>query len=325
MSFTQYTGQISIGTLSNISNSFGNITGTPLHSQLSLNAQSSLTAAFSFRSVFGMTAKAVNIKRSTDNVTADFYADRLGNLLTTPITGQSLQTWLGNANGIIMTLYDQTGNNHHATGGSSFNILPTNNTCNMGSVQWALSLTGTGNPYTVAGTTFLNNSNFTICASIRRTGTTPSNDGVYGYGANSSWVAPAQVGVAYPANSRFSLVMPGTGSTTIGFNDSSYSPAFSSAANVIPSTYSVATEPTIYSAITFSAAQQAMYVNGTLSGTPSTSLTLLNALSGTALTIGAVNYYGTFLGLIGEMLVFTSALTSTDVATIYRSQSTYGS
>ena len=68
-----------------------------------------------------------------------------------------------------------------------------------------------------------------------------------------------------------------------------------------------------------------MYVNGTLSGTPSTSLTLLNAPSGTALTIGAVNYYGTFLGLIGEMLVFTSALSSTDVAAIYRSQSTYGS
>lgn len=164
--------------------------------------------------------------------------------------------------------------------------------CNLGSVQWTLSLTGTDNAY---------------------------------YDANTLWVAPAQVGVAYAANSRFSLVMPGTGSTTIGFNDSSYSPAFSSAANVIPSTYSVATEPTIYSAITFSAAQQAMYVNGALSGTPSTSLTLLNAPTGTSFTIGAVNAYGTFLGLIGELLIFTSTLSSTDIATIYKSQLTYGS
>jgi hypothetical protein len=40
----------------------------------------------------------------------DFYADRLGNLLTAPVTGQSLTNWLGDATGYITTWYDQSGN-----------------------------------------------------------------------------------------------------------------------------------------------------------------------------------------------------------------------
>jgi hypothetical protein len=37
----------------------------------------------------------------------DFYADRLGNLLTAPVTGQSLASWLGGATGYVTTWYNQ--------------------------------------------------------------------------------------------------------------------------------------------------------------------------------------------------------------------------
>jgi len=37
----------------------------------------------------------------------DFYADRLGNLLTAPVTGQTLAKWLGGATGYVTTWYNQ--------------------------------------------------------------------------------------------------------------------------------------------------------------------------------------------------------------------------
>jgi hypothetical protein len=44
----------------------------------------------------------------------DFYADRLGNLLTAPVTGQSLANWLGGATGYVRTWYDQSGKGNDA-------------------------------------------------------------------------------------------------------------------------------------------------------------------------------------------------------------------
>jgi hypothetical protein len=51
----------------------------------------------------------------------DFYADRLGNLLTTPVTGQSLASWLGGATGYVTTWYDQSGRGNHATQATAAN------------------------------------------------------------------------------------------------------------------------------------------------------------------------------------------------------------
>jgi hypothetical protein len=46
---------------------------------------------------------------------ADFYADRLGNLLTAPVTGQSLSDWLGGSIGYVATWYDQSGRGNHVS------------------------------------------------------------------------------------------------------------------------------------------------------------------------------------------------------------------
>ena len=85
------------------------LVGAPLFSQLSAAAASSAVGAFSLRAVNGVTARAVQIRRSSDSVTLDFYADSLGNLLTQPVVGQTLANWLAGSIGYVTTWYDQTG------------------------------------------------------------------------------------------------------------------------------------------------------------------------------------------------------------------------
>ena len=180
--------------------------------------------------------------------------------------------------------------------------------------QWAVNPTNGG--LSVAGGPFLNGTDFTITCTTRRLGT-QGNDGVYGYGANSSWVSQASVPTAYGNNTRFALVMPNAGSTDVRFNDSSFSAAFSSNANVLPSSFVAATEPVVYTAVTLTAAQQRMYINGTANGLPISTLTQLTANASTGFTIGSVNYYGNFLGEIGELIIFNTALSAADISTLY--------
>lgn len=87
--------------------------GTSLFSQLSTAATSSAVGAFSLRAVNGTTARVVQVRNGTTSATADFYADRLGNLLTAPVTGTPIATWLGGATGYVTTWYDQSGRGSH--------------------------------------------------------------------------------------------------------------------------------------------------------------------------------------------------------------------
>ena len=299
-------GMPSLGALSNVAGTLKTaMTGAPLLSQLSAPA----VGAFSLRAVNGTTARAVQVKRQSDNATQDFWADRLGNLLTAPVTGQTLASWLGGSTGNVVTWYDQSGQGRNATGTQS-TIRPTSNV----NQQWAVNPTNGG--LSMAGGAFLNGTDFTIVCTTKRLGT-QGNDGVYGYGANSSWVSQASVPTTYGDNTRFALVMPNAGSTDVRFNDSSFSAAFSSNANVLPSTFVAATEPTVYTAVTLTGATQRMYINGTANGLPISSLTRVTANASTGFTIGTVNYYGNFLGEIGELIIFNSALSAADISTLY--------
>jgi hypothetical protein len=93
----------------------GSIIYSSLLGQLSSIARSNVVSAYSLRSVNKDVAllPLINIKRTTDNVTQDFYGDQFGNLLTAPVTGQTLTSWLGGASGNIVTWYDQSGNGNH--------------------------------------------------------------------------------------------------------------------------------------------------------------------------------------------------------------------
>jgi len=285
------------------------MSGTPIFTQLSPTATSSTVSAFSLRAVNGQTAMAVRVLRKSDNAQQDFWADRLGNLLTAPLTGQPLQNWLGGSQANIVTWYDQSGKGRDATGSRA--VLVRTSNVNQ---QWAINPTSGG--LSVSGGAFLNGTDFTIACTTKRLGT-QGNDGVYGYGANSSWVAQASVAATYGDNTRFALVMPNAGSTAVAFNDSSYSAAFSSNANALPSSFVGATEPTVYTAVTLTAATQRMYINGTANGLPISTLTQVTANASSGFTIGTVNAYGNFLGEIGELIIFNNALAASDISTLY--------
>jgi hypothetical protein len=266
------------------------------------------SAAFSLRRLYkSWNSPVVQVRRQSDLISNTFVADIYGNLSNVQ-NGTTLQTFLSATTGNVVTWYDQSGQGRHATG-TQATITPTSNV----NQQWAINPTNGG--LSVAGGAFLNGTDFTIVCTTKRLGT-QGNDGVYGYGANTSWVAQASVPGTYGNNTRFALVMPNAGSTDVRFNDSSFSAAFSSNANVDPSSFVAATEPTVYTAVTLTGAQQRMYINGTANGLPISTLTQVTANASTGFTIGAVNYYGNFLGEIGELIIFNSALSTADISTL---------
>ena len=269
------------------------------------------SAAFSLRRLYkSWTSPVVQVRRQSDLLSNNFVADIYGNLSNVQ-NGTTLQTFLSATTGNILTWYDQSGQGRNATG-TQVRITQTSNV----NQQWALNTTVGNPPLAVSGGTFLNGTDFTIACTTKRLGT-QGNDGVYGYGANASWVAQASVPTTYGDNTRFGLVMPNAGSTSIAFNDSSYSAAFSSNANVLPSTFVAATEPMVYTAVTLTGTQQRMYINGTANGAPISTLTQVTGNASSGFTIGGVNYYGNFLGEIGELLIFNSALSAADISTLY--------
>ncbi len=87
--------------------------GAPILVQLSPAASASCTGAYSLASVNSTSSKVIQVRRSTDNVLQDFYANRLGgSLLTTPISGTRIADWLGGATGYVTIWYDQAGSNN---------------------------------------------------------------------------------------------------------------------------------------------------------------------------------------------------------------------
>ncbi len=62
------------------------------------------------------TGPTINVRRSSDNSTSDFYSNAYGQFGTIlDGSGTTLETWLGTSTGYIRTWYDQSGKNNHAT------------------------------------------------------------------------------------------------------------------------------------------------------------------------------------------------------------------
>ena len=84
---------------------------------LSTPARTTLRGAYSVKRLsINYTGPMVKIRRSTDNVIQDFYADQYGNLGTSNNnTGTPYLSWIGAGTGYVDTWYDQSGSNNHAT------------------------------------------------------------------------------------------------------------------------------------------------------------------------------------------------------------------
>jgi hypothetical protein len=92
----------------------------PIFSQISAGAKTSSTVAYSLRSLSTATARVVNIRRSSDSATLDFYAKTDGTNLYS-LTNILLQNWLAGSTGYVTVLYDQSGNTKDMIQGTAAN------------------------------------------------------------------------------------------------------------------------------------------------------------------------------------------------------------
>ena len=284
------------------------LSGTALFSQLSSTATSSAVGAFSLRAVNGTMAKVVQVRNGTTSATQDFYADRLGNLLTAPVVGQSLANWLGGATGYVTTWYDQSGAGNHATQATAAN-QPVIQRATKG-VGYACLFNGTTNSLNLGTYALLNNTPYSVSIAERRnTSNFPmfffgERPGASGFATNKS----LHIGYFTDTSFRYGLW------STVSLDES-------------VAAYAGTSEPVRYHTQTFSTSTyMRSYINASLQVT-NTSTTQLQAVDG-AYSIGYVNNY--YSGEIYELLVFTKSLYDLDtsggiVTQIYNNQlSAYG-
>ena len=232
----------------------------------------------------------------------DFYADRLGNLLTAPVVGQSLADWLGGATGYVTTWYDQSGLGNHATQATAAN-QPVIQKATKGP-GYMVNFNGTSQFVTLSASyNFLNGTNLIVNAVALRTATVSQPN--YIIGTNSPTVSYQRFFLGFASDT--SISMPVTGAPT---------------AITIPA-YNASNEPVIYMTGGLTPSR-VLYKNDTLGGT-NVDTALLSVPSGYSYsigyTVGAATYY--HQGNLFELLIFTSALDQTQVTQIYQNQLSY--
>jgi hypothetical protein len=256
------------------------------------------------------------------SATTDFYADRLGNLLTAPVTGQSLAKWLGGATGYVTTWYDQSGRGNHASQLTAAN-QPIIQRATKGPGYMCV-FNGTTNFLTGMSHTVLNATNFSFNVVERRTGSTSGGTAVNDLTLVSCGNTGAAGKLLYltyrnNTNSLFGSWDPELYSTISAFT-------------------SVSTEPIRYTSATASSTSgRRVYIYNDPLGNPITS-TNATQTSLMSMTSGnfQIGYYvfdsskSYYKGEIYELLVFTQSLYDLDtsgglITKVYQNQlSAYG-
>lgn len=264
-------------------------------------------AAFSLRSLSGSSILAVNVRRSTDNATLDFYADAGSNL--TSISSQSLASWLGGATGYVATWYDQSGANNHAVQTTTANQPVI--TASVRGPGYMVTFNGTSQYVTLtsAGYSLLNGTNYTLSAVALRTATKATLN--YIFGTNTQNGNFQNAGIGFENDTTLSPLgnLTNTNGTQL----------------TIPA-YNAATEP-VYYPVGVVLPSRVSYNRATLIGT-NTNTGLLQVPSGATYSIGYVRNGQNFFyyqGNLFELIIFGAALNQSQVTTLYTNQSTvYG-
>ena len=242
------------------------------------------------------------------NVTQDFYADRFGNLLTTPVTGQTLANWLGSQTGYVTTWYDQTGKGNNAIK-TVASQQPVIRKATKGP-GYAILFNGTDEFLTGMSYTVLNNTNYSISI-VERRNTNASN--MWFVTSGNSGTTNNFLHLGYITNTSFRYGQ------------------YNNDMNITVPGY-VSNEPLHYWTFTQSSTSGRYIFNQTTNTITSdaTKTVLLSSTSGNfiigARISGGSQYYS---GEIYELIVFTSSLYDLDGTTsvnqIYNNQlSLYG-
>ena len=286
------------------------LTGTPLFTQLSSSAAASSVGAFSLRAVNGTSARAVNVRNGTTSATQDFYADRLGNLLTAPVTGQSLASWLGGATGYVTTWYDQSGRGNHATQGTAANQpIIARATKGPGYACYFV-----GNPNQMSFNTptgnIFDNTDYSILVVNRRT--IPFTPYQYFFGTFPPSAGSPRIGFGYTADNQVRFRKE---NLAVGEFINCIVPGYAGISEPTGYDYGVFSQTSGMNSYSWRSGNQTTATNATYT-TPLT-------LSGPAI-IGAQRNNQYFTGEIYEVLVFTKSLYDLDgtstINQIYQNQ-----
>lgn len=257
--------------------------------------------AYSLRAVSGNNTLAVNVRRSTDNATQDFYADQSCNL-TTP-GNQSLASWLGAASGFVTTWYDQSGAGNHATQTTAAN-QPAIAVATKGP-GYMITFNGSTQYLTLvsAGNTLLNGLNYTLNAVTQRTATVSTTN--YIFGTNTQNRNFQNAGIGFDNDTTMSPLGNLTNTNGTQLTISAW------AANAPARYITGAVVPT-----------RAGYNNATLIGTNSNT-GLLQVPAGGSYSFGYVRNGQNFFyytGNLFEFLIFSAGFTQANMTLMYNNQ-----
>jgi hypothetical protein len=253
-------------------------------SQLSTSAQNSVTGVFGLKALFSSPARVLNLRRSTDNVTADFYADTQGNLTTG--SGQTFASWIGAATAYVTTWYDQTSAARHATQATTANQPTFDGT--------TVNFTTAANQYlSTPASCFTDLSSFTV--TCRHTTVGNSGDqGIWGIGNSFSFASN-------------NLIRPGGGAgyrnyfLGLDFNVGTYA-----VGNIVTLKYAQSTG----TGVSPSNGTRTLYVNQTSAGTNATTGWTGNGPGGGF--IGHGSFAGAMDGGLYYIFMFNTALSDAD-------------
>jgi hypothetical protein len=241
------------------------------------------------------TTQNLNVGQWTLNASwqTDFYADERGNLLTAPVTGTTLQNWLGSASGYVTTWYDQSGAGQHMAQSTA-------------SLQPVISLATTPASLIFTGTEYFQNTvpftfNFGSGAFTLRYVVSNNTGGIVLYKADSADFVWSQY------EKKFWL---GNGTTAEGSRGGYPSQVGNSENYILAGAPAIGSTKTSVVHKATSTTAIPIYVNGTIQTLATNALTMRTD-PGNWLFIGKAG--GTsYIGNIHELQIFSTALSDAD-------------
>ena len=226
---------------------------------------------------------------------SDFWADRRGNLLTAPVTGQPLGDWLQGVTGRVDTWYDQTVNGYHMS-----NTLGNQPAINLTTTPYSVAFTGGTSNWLYNSSVPLNFGSGSFTLRYVVSNNTGGSVLFKGVGLTFVWNVTAYEKYFWLGNGAGGL------GTTVG----NYPSQVGNAENYSISNTAISGKSSVvHKAV--SKTSVPIYINGTVTGLTMNNINMQND-PGNYLILGRGGDTAAYIGNIFELQLFSTPLSDTD-------------